>query len=267
MLQVTEALEKGTAKQFLVMVYQPIVRLDEERFGEIVGLEALARWNHPNENLLPPSSFIPAIEKSGLMTTFCEAVFQATLEEFFESSLAQENDSLWISVNASPDSLITKHFQEKVSLLLWEKEPGRVVIELAEKDHFPVKDESDQFKKFEAFMKRLKDSGVQLAIDDFGAGYSLESLVRAISVDILKIDRSIISQVGKSARFYQIAKYIIELAHHLEMKVVGEGIESLAEAHFLQALKCDYGQGYYFGKPTSLESIGKDFIEKMSLIQ
>jgi diguanylate cyclase (GGDEF)-like protein/PAS domain S-box-containing protein len=227
--------------------YQPQVDIVT---GRIVGMEALVRWRDPEVGLVPPSSFIPVAEESGLIGQLTEWV----LREACGQNKAWQDEGLppaRVSVNLSAREFHQRNIAQLVTRVLEETglAPKYLELELTE---------STIMRNAEEAVTMLTDLhalGIGLAIDDFGTGYSSLSYLKRFPVDRLKIDRSFVSDIGASSDDETITSAIIALAHSLELQVIAEGVETSAQLDFLRARACDEMQGYYFAKPMPRDAI------------
>lgn len=226
--------------------YQPIVQL---RTGQTVGVEALVRWEHPTGGLLYPGQFVPLAERSGSIVALGRWVLDEACGRLACWDREYPAMPLTISVNVSVHQLLDSDFVADTARLLWRRgiEPHRLVMEITES--FAAC--SDRARRQ---IHGLKALGVHLAIDDFGTGYSSLSTLRECPFDIVKIDQSFISGIGRDVRDQQLIHAIIELGHLFGAEVNAEGIEEREQFTVLSALGCDVGQGYYFGRPLDARS-------------
>jgi diguanylate cyclase (GGDEF)-like protein/PAS domain S-box-containing protein len=230
-------------------VYQPIVSLAA---GQIVGFEALLRWQHPTRGQLGPEEFIAVAEETGLIRdlgwwNLREACRQMTEWRADYNAYSQ----LTMSVNLSPKQFLQSNLVEDMGSLLRELKlpPQALKLELTEST--VMGDPSAAV----AMLQQIKSLGISLAIDDFGTGYSSLSYLHRFPLDTLKIDRSFISSIG-NGEDTEIARTILPMALNLHLDVVAEGVETIEQLMLLKKLHCKYGQGYYFSKPLSAEEAG-----------
>jgi len=223
-------------KEFVVY-YQPIV---DSFTQKIYSYEALIRWIHPLKGLLSPDSFIPAAEKTGMINEMGKSVLEMACREAASWAVPAK-----ISVNASPVQLSSKTFAGIVMNIL--KETGlpadRLELEVTESSLFT---ESNTPMNT---LNKLKALGVKISIDDFGTGYSSLSRLSKLAFDKIKIDKSFVHSVSTQEDALTIIKLITGMAKSLNMKAVAEGVETQQQLESLQALGCDFAQGYLFGKP------------------
>jgi len=231
----------------LAVHYQPIVTLAS---GRITGVEALVRWHHPERGLLPPASFIPVAEETGLICELGWQVLERACRQVRGWQL-QHGRPLSLSVNLSPRQLQDDRLLERVSGALAASglAGSSLVLEITE---------GAMMQDTEATIARLhslKGFGLRLAVDDFGTGYSSLSYLQRFPVDVLKIDRSFVSSIDNDDHSASLARSIVSLAATLELQAVAEGIETEAQRDQLAAVGCDLAQGYYFAKPMDAASI------------
>jgi diguanylate cyclase (GGDEF)-like protein/PAS domain S-box-containing protein len=239
------AIEGGEFRNF----YQPIVALVSE---EIVGFEALLRWQHPTRGLLAPVEFIPVAEETGLIRELGWWNLREACRQISEWRTATDAHShLTISVNLSAKQFLQPNLVADISKLLRELAlpPGALKLEITEST--VMADPSGAVE----MLQQIKSLGIHLAIDDFGTGYSSLSYLHRFPLDTLKIDRSFISGMGDDGEGMEIARTILPMANNLRLDVVAEGVETIQQVAMLKKLHCKYGQGFYFSKPLSAEGI------------
>ena len=237
-------------EQFRVL-YQPQVDL---RTGEIRGVEALVRWDHPTRGLLPPAEFIWLAEETGLIIPIGAWVLREALEQGQRWREAR-GTSLQISVNLSTRQHEDVDLVQTVADALenTETDPQHLCLEITE---------TTVIRNVEstlATLAALKDLGTTLSIDDFGTGYSSLSSLKKLPVDSLKVDRSFVSGLanGHAAEDSAIVTAVVTLAHSLGMTAIAEGIESPGQLERLKEIECDLGQGFYFARPRPPAVIGE----------
>jgi len=228
------ALERGQMR----VHYQPVVDMTG---GGVVGAEALVRWEHPERGLISPADFIPVAEETGLIVPLGAWV----LEQACSWAASQSNDSLRVSVNVSARQLAQPDVVQMVRSVLQQTglAPDRLTLEVTES--LLVKDAEQSADTLQA----LKDFGVRISIDDFGTGWSSLTYLQQFPVDEIKLDRSYVSKVDGDAASAAIVGALIGMAHTLELTVTAEGVETPAQAEFLQQQDCDTAQGYLFARP------------------
>ena len=237
-----QALER---KQF-VLHYQGKVDTQSQK---LIGAEALIRWQDENGNMVSPARFIPVAEQTGLIIKIGEWVFEEACRQ--ASVFAKEKQDIQLAVNISARQFQHRHFIEHLrrSLERTLVEPCKIELEITESLIMENAAHSIQV------MKRLKDMGFALAIDDFGTGYSSLSYLKQFPIDTLKIDQAFIRNLEKDEHDKSIVSAIVDLAKHLKLKTVAEGVETEGQLAFLQELQCDYIQGFLFSKPDRPEAL------------
>lgn len=229
-----------------LLYYQPIVDADTET---VVGVEALVRLQHPRRGLLFPNDFIPLAEANNLILKLDEWVLRTACRQV--RRWQSDSYSLSLAVNFSGRSFTQHHLWRRVVNILEECDfdPRNLQIELTETAL--VNHEEEAIRT----MKKMKDCDIQLALDDFGIGYSSFSYLQAFPFDILKLDRHFVQNLSQYPKSKIIANSIIELGHILGMEVLAEGVETEEEKLFLRRHKCDLMQGYLFSHPLPAEQV------------
>jgi diguanylate cyclase len=233
-------LRRALERDELVLHYQPKADLHT---GQVLGAEALVRWQHPAHGLLGPGEFIPLAERTGLIHPLTRWVLDAALRQAAEWRRAGHH--LSIAVNVSTRSLLDREFPDHVAdrLAAWQLPAASLVLEVTESAVM-----ADPALALE-ILSRLHALGVGLALDDFGTGYSSMAYLKALPVDELKVDRSFVGQMATSNSDAVIVRSTIDLGHNLGLHVVAEGVENQATWEELAALGCDTAQGYHLGRP------------------
>jgi diguanylate cyclase (GGDEF)-like protein len=224
--------------------YQPIVKADG---GAIAGVEALLRWSHPTRGMIPPSVFVPIAEEAGLMDRLGELVLRRAVAD------AARWDGIYVSVNLSPMQVRDRAFINVVADVLKDGDfdPARLVLEMTEGVLIDNPDETA------ARLVELRALGVQLALDDFGSGYSSLRYLQTLPFHKLKVDRSFVAALDQSANGGVIIQAIVALGRALGMGVVIEGIETEEQRVLLRLAGCNEMQGYLFAKPGPREEIDR----------
>jgi EAL domain-containing protein (putative c-di-GMP-specific phosphodiesterase class I)/GGDEF domain-containing protein len=233
-------LQSAVAKGQLEVYYQPKVEIGTQR---VCGVEALVRWRTASGNFVPASDFIPLAESNGAIVPLTWLVFDRIVAQL--ATWAAMPESYSIAVNVSPQILSHPEFTTRVKALksALDERNVKLTIELTE-DSLVQGDASSI-----ASIERLRKLGVDLAIDDFGKGYSSLTYLKQIPATEIKIDKRFIATVAIDNTDRQIVKTIISLAHGLGMRVVAEGIDSADAAATVAGLECDMAQGFYIGRP------------------
>jgi len=241
--------------EFLVH-YQPLVSLGT---GRIVGLEALVRWQHPQKGFLPPVTFIPMAEETGLIVPLGEWVLKAATSQL--KTWLGTGLGLRIAVNFS-----AKQFRERTLIHTVESaltnaglEPNNLEVEITES----IAMESAEIVV--ANLNLLRTMGVHIAIDDFGTGYSSMSYLKSFPITSLKIDRSFVTDLATSRADAGIVRAIVEMAHGSSLSVIAEGVETQEQFHYLQRYGCDEMQGYWVSRPLPADGIDRKLAEEVAL--
>lgn len=208
--------------------------------SEIIGFEALARWQHPVRGQVSPAEFIPIAEESGLIVEMGEWILREACRE-----AASWPKPLQVAVNLSPAQFMHGDVVGLVHSILIETglAPGRLELEITEGVLI------EDFDRGLALLRRLKALGVRISMDDFGSGYSSLSYLQAFPFDKIKIDRAFIINLGRNPQSAAIVRAVIDLGHGLEMSIIAEGVETVDQLAFLAKEGCDGVQGYLLGKP------------------
>ena len=248
-LELDKDLSQALANNEFVLFYQPQLNLNT---GEIQSVEALIRWRHPRRGLLPPVEFIPLAEESGRITDIGRWVVMAACRQL-AAWKGTPQEGLRIAVNLSgrelDDEDLVDHIREALAA---ENVPAdRLEVELTEEIFIQnIEHNLNQ-------LSRLHQLGVHLAIDDFGVGYSSLGYLRDFPVDLLKIDRSFITEVTERHDDAVITRAVINLAHNLGIEVVAEGVETEEQLSFLKNHRCNFAQGYLISRPIPVSDLEK----------
>jgi diguanylate cyclase (GGDEF)-like protein len=228
--------------------YQPIVATTD---GRITGVEALLRWAHPIRGIVAPDTLVPLAEQSGLIVEIGRWVLMQACVDLHRWQRHEQHQGLEICVNISSAQLMAPDFAATVAAVLAETrtDPGLVTLEITESVFIQDSDRAL------VVLNDVKHLGVKLALDDFGTGYSSLSYLKQFPVNIVKIDRAFIADLGREPTSSLIVGAIVRLAHSLQMTVVAEGIESESQYDEVVALDCDSYQGYFFARPTSADAL------------
>jgi len=229
------------------LYYQPQINT---KTGKVIGVEALIRWHHPQHGLICPAEFIPIAEQSGFIISLGEWILKTACLQIKNLQL-EEFDNLKLAVNISPHQFEQENFIQRV-------------LEIIEETNFDIKQleleltETVFIHNIEAVklkMKALKSQGIELSIDDFGTGYSSFKYLQEFSFNNLKIDRYFITNIDKLTDKQSIIKGIIQMAHHLNINIIAEGVETQEELNWLKQNRCDVIQGYFFSRPLPMEDL------------
>jgi EAL domain-containing protein (putative c-di-GMP-specific phosphodiesterase class I) len=229
-------------KQFY-LVYQPIVHIDSQ---EIVGYEALIRWNHPTDGIISPAQFIPNAESSGIIIEIEKLVLELACNKL--KRLNEMNPNLYLSINISAlhfGQNLVEHVRD--ALEFSEANSSQLKIEITETSS--MKDIDITIDK----LNQLKKMGIKVAIDDFGVGYSSLQYLGSFPADEIKLDRSFINPL--TVQKLSIINAVFSIAQDLQIDVVVEGIETAEQLEKLKILGCKFGQGYLLGKPQEMNDV------------
>ncbi len=245
-LMLEQALRQAVENESLCLHYQPQIDLQT---GCMVGLEGLMRWQH-GEQPIEPAVFVPILEETGLMIRAGHWVFAAGCRQrvAWGSTLP---GTCTIALNVSARQFADKFLVQTIHRILeqYRLPPSQLELELTESILMSNTDAT------RSVLTALKGMGIRLSVDDFGTGYSSLAYLKQFPLDALKIDRQFIKHLTTSEKDAAIATSIIQLAHNLELKVVAEGVENIAQVDMLQRLGCDIAQGYYFSRPIPADAV------------
>jgi diguanylate cyclase (GGDEF)-like protein len=233
----------------LFVLYQPLFSLEDR---SLIGVEALVRWRHPERGVVAPDDFIPFAEQHGLigridsfvLNEACRQLAEWTSREYWPSDFT-------MAVNVSGAELSDPEFAGHVAEVIGRNgiQAARLCLEMTESALV------DEWGDVQETLSALSGLGVRLALDDFGTGYSSLAHLQRMKVDVLKIDRSFVAQIGRSPRDREIVAAVTAMSHALGITVVGEGIETSHQLDTLAGLDCDQGQGFLFARPLSPEAV------------
>ncbi|MEK3863054.1 EAL domain-containing protein [Paenibacillus sp. FSL H7-0716] len=255
-LKLENDLRRALERNEFFLVYQPKVLLETE---EIVGMEALLRWNHPKRGLVSPAEFIPLAEESGLIVPIGEWVLKTACLQNKKWQLAGYVP-ICVSINLSMRQFLQPNLAGRIHTILTDigLDPCYVDLEITESMTLDKETAFDQ-------LKRLKELGVFISIDDFGTGYSSLHYLKNMPIDRLKIDRSFVSEVMEDSNNAAIVSTITSMAHHLKLKVTAEGVENKEQLQFLREQHCHEAQGFLFSKPIQPAEFEAIFLKKAPL--
>jgi diguanylate cyclase len=239
-LAVRADLRRAIERREIVLYYQPQAALAT---GDVIGLEALARWHHPERGWVPPTEFIPVAEHMGLIKPLTAHVVELAVGQ----SLRWQEDGIAVpvAVNVSMRNLLDPHFPDGLEDVITSTgiKPGRLKLEITESAVM-----AEPARVLET-MNRLRASGLRFAIDDFGTGYSSLTYLQRLPVEEIKIDRGFVAQLTSDAGSAAIVRATIELGGSLGLDVVAEGVEDIAIWQMLNRLGCSTAQGYFLSRP------------------
>jgi diguanylate cyclase (GGDEF)-like protein len=245
-------LRSAIDEQQFVVLYQPIVSLGT---GEIESVEALLRWNHPEEGYLAPAAFLPLAEEMGLMVPVGRFVLESGCRELERWQRLSPNRKISLNVNLSVQEVLQPDLPEFLAALLEKHrvDPGQLTLEITETSI--LQSES----RAAGVLARLKAIGVELCIDDFGTGYSSLRYIQSLPIDAFKIDQTFIAGIAEE-KSAQIVEMLVRLGTACDLRVTAEGIETADQAARLLAIGCSYGQGLHFHPPLAAATM-TDLVE------
>ncbi len=225
----------------LQLHYQPVQDL---RSTELLGAEALLRWQHPTRGPVNPALTVEAAERSGLIVPLGRHVLRSALRQTADW-LPHVGDAFRVHVNVSPLELRHAEYADhlEAALVRTAVEPQRLLLEVTETAL--VSEEACVHDSLE----RIRDLGVSLGVDDFGTGYSSVANLRRLPIDTVKLDRSLVTGIGTSPGDFTLVRSVLQLLSTMGVMIVAEGIESAVEAAHLRAMGCRAGQGFHLGRP------------------
>lgn len=242
-LELIKDLREAVESEQFSLVFQPQITL---KTRELIGFEALIRWQHKTRGSVSPMDFIPAAEETGLILTIGRWVITQACRQLRELQRQKlVNASVIITVNLSAKQFQDDELVDFIHLQLREFDllPNQLEVELTES--VLMENLDDAVDKLQC----LRDLGVLISIDDFGTGYSSLGYLKKLPVNIVKVDRSFVVDIPHNKDDMEITAAVIAMAHSLQYEVVAEGVETMEQLQFLEQCGCDFGQGYLFGKP------------------
>ncbi|MEZ7493771.1 EAL domain-containing protein [Pseudoalteromonas distincta] len=248
-----EEIRTAIVKNQFELFYQPIFSIDGK---SVPKAEALIRWNHPERGLIGPNEFIPVAEKNGLINDIGQWVKSQAIQDTVQFNVLSEK-TIQVSVNTSPleiDRAGCWVDEWIVASKKYQLPANTILIEVTENTLM------DPDSSIQRQLKRLSTINIDIAIDDFGVGYSSLAYLQRLDIDILKIDRSFINDIESNDNSIALVKAIITMAHNLDVMVVAEGVETQKQYDLLKQLACDYIQGYIFSKAITKQEFMKKYI-------
>ena len=255
-LELQSGLRQALDRDELLLHYQPLVSIST---GRMVGLEALVRWQHPVKGFLPPVTFIPVAEESGLILPLGDWVLRAATSQL--KAWHATGIDLRISVNFSAKQFRERSLVHTVESALSNAglEPKHLEVEITES----IAMEGAEIVV--ANLNLLRSMGVGIAIDDFGTGYSSMSYLKSFPITSLKIDRSFVTDLAANAADAGIVRAIVEMAHGSKLGVIAEGVETQDQFQLLQKYGCDEMQGYWVSRPLPIDGVDRKLQEELAL--
>jgi diguanylate cyclase (GGDEF)-like protein len=253
-LSIENRLRDALDNEEFVLHYQPKTNIIS---GQVVGAEALIRWNDPNIGLVPPGSFIPILEEIGLINDVGRWAINKAIEDYLRWS-ANGLDCVRIAVNVSPLQLRNRNFASEMDKIIAIDPLVSAALELEVTESLFIAD----IEKSSNILQSIRAMGIPIAIDDFGTGFASLSCLSRLPLDTLKIDRSFVIEM-ETQEGRDIVSTIIRVAHALKLKVVAEGVETEEQLHHLRKLGCDEMQGFLFSKPVPAGDFEKLFLSSL----
>ena len=253
-LELDVSLRSALERNEFLLHYQPKIDLTT---GVMSGLEALLRWQHPEQGRMAPADFVPILEETGLIAPVGEWVLQTVCKQI-KVWQARGITVPPVAVNLSAQQFHRADFDAQVRTLITKSGVDSRLIELEITESMLMREPAEAA----GMLSRLKRMGVKLSVDDFGTGYSSLAYLKRFPLDALKIDRTFVRDLATDSDDGEIALAIISLAHNLKLKVVAEGVETEAQMNFLRSHGCDEMQGYYFARPMSVEDCTRTLIQE-----
>ena len=248
-LQLESELRRAIDRQELVVYYQPIVSLETNC---LQGVEALVRWQHPEQVWLAPCEFIPIAEETGLILSLDQLVLRDACRQLCRwQEQFPASSPLTLSVNLSGKQFSQPDFPQKIDEILTFTGLEGQYLKLEITESTLIENSSSAAE----MLRQLRDRKIQVCIDDFGTGYSSLSYLHRFPLNILKIDRSFVSSIGVKSSKPAIVRTIVTMGYELGMGLIAEGVETDEQMAFLKALGCHYGQGYLFSPPVDSETM------------
>ena len=250
-LQLTGDLRRAVDRDEFTVDYQPLVDLAD---GRVLGAEALVRWEHPTYGRIPPVDFISLAEETGFINAIGDFVLGEACRQARVWQDAGDGPT-YVSVNLSPRQFrppgalveqVTRHTTDAGL------DPSCLLLEITESVLMNDRESAA------ADLQALRDLGVRVAIDDFGTGYSSLAYLRDFPIDIVKMDRSFVRELGHGRADDALVRSVVELGDALNMQIVAEGIEEVGQLDSLRDLHCAIGQGYFFSRPVSGDALDRD---------
>ena len=229
------------------LAYQPQINL---RTGQVIGVEALIRWNNPILGSVPPDEFISIAEESNLIITIGDWVARTCIQQLIQWQNSPFKE-LHIAINVSSAQLQHPYFLESVHKMMNNAELSMHLLEIELTERAIMSNAEENIARFQ----EIREQGFGLSVDDFGTGYSSLSYLKKFPLSILKIDKSFVDGLPDDEEDISITSAILNLAHNLNMRVVAEGVETFEQLSFLTRLDCNYAQGYYISRPIPIQAL------------
>ncbi|MEW6107814.1 MAG: GGDEF domain-containing phosphodiesterase [Nitrospirota bacterium] len=249
LLHLETDLRRAIERNQFQMHYQPVVELDTE---EVIGFEALIRWNHPERGLICPLEFIPLAEETGLILSMGEWIINECCRQLHEWQMQFPQYSVMkMSVNISTKQFLQTNLADMIKEILERNCVDACCLSLEITESMIMENDEHAL----VVLKKLQEMGIHIHIDDFGTGYSSLGYLHRFPINALKIDRSFIEKMFGSDENMEIIKTIVSLAQNLKLDLIAEGIEFKDQLNCLKSLKCRYGQGFLLLRPMQAKDI------------
>lgn len=245
-LQLETDLRRALDRSHLYLDFQPIFTAADNR---LTAYEALSRWPHPDGGLVPPNQFIPVAEETGLIVRLGVWVLQEACRQCRRWQ-DQGKRSVRVAVNVSPLQFARADFVDSVLSVLRDTGLNGDLLDLEVTESVVMRDIDTAIEK----MAKLREHGIRISVDDFGTGYSSLGYLPKLPIDILKIDRCFVAQIGENDAVVPLVQGMISLAHSISKRVIVEGVETAAQLEIVRTLQCDEVQGFLLGRPGRLEN-------------
>ncbi|MBT9312695.1 EAL domain-containing protein [Leptothoe kymatousa] len=253
-------LRKAIKHQEFGLRYQPIINLQNQ---QIIGFETLIRWHHPQRGTIDPDDFVPIAEETGLITSIDHWVFYQACQQIARwKSQVNHSDELRISINFSVQDLRKSTLLQDLDAILSEANLAGSAITIEITESILIED----IEQTTELLSQLAAKQIRISIDDFGTGYSSLNYLHRLPVHSLKIDRSFVSQMHANNSNYEVVSTILALSKHLGLTAVAEGIETPEQLQALKKLGCEFGQGYLFAPPLTVEAVEKQLCQNNSFV-
>ena len=230
-----------------MLLYQPKIQFDN---STIVGAEALIRWKFSKDKVRNPNDFISVAEETGLIIPLGYWVVKQAIEDI-KVLLSKGIEHIKISINLSPRQIKDAHFVSEIRALFVSAPEYTQYFEFEITENAFIDNQPENINR----LNELRDMGFSMSIDDFGTGYSSLSYLKRLPIDTIKIDRAFVMDLPGDKDNAEITSAVVAMAHKLKLSVVAEGIENEEQTHFLKSIHCDFAQGFYYGRPMSLEHL------------
>ncbi|MDH5655844.1 MAG: EAL domain-containing protein [Spirochaetia bacterium] len=247
-IKMESLMRQAVDNQEFELLYQPMI---ETAVGEIIGMEALLRWNNKELGNIMPSDFIPLAEETGIIMDIGEWILFMACSQLISAMDVYEKVPLNLSINLSTRQFRNPRLAAAIMDILYYTHFKPEWLELEITENLFMENMGSAIETIDI----LRESGIRIALDDFGTGYSSLSYLKNFPIDTLKIDKSFISDIGFNLESEAIVGSILSLGKGLGLKVVAEGVETEEQYHFLKNSSCDILQGYYFGKPVPMKTL------------